>query len=1101
MAVGRKESERHGLLAKARQRQLQIKLNQRKIFASRYRNLFDHSNDAIFIHDLDGKIIDVNKRALKLFEYRKTELLKLNIKDIHPPYTWEKSAEAFAQIQKTGAIEFEIDFQKKSGQTFTAEVSSSIFKVGKQKIVQGIVRDVSERKRMEEQLRSSQRQLHSIIRAVPDIIYRVDKHSRITFISDSIREYGYDPAELIGKNIFELIHPDDWERARYRVNERRTGDRRTRYFEIRLKTRNHKYVPFDIHARGLYEEPVFLLEAEGLYSTDKPQSNSFIGSQGIARDITERKIAEKVLIESEKKLNAILSSMVDTVLLFNEQGTIMSAYVHQNGFSISPDTVVGKKFNEVLPEHTHQKFQEILDLNKDGIIAEYEFCLGTDDKKVWYSAKVSPTFQKEHYSGSVAVIREITGRKQAEDTLKLKIKQSEMLLETARHISASLNLKEVLTQIAIRAKTILNASSCVIYTLSDHGQKLQPVVNLNSDMVTKTTPSFSVEENCTNLAIKARKGMIFNPHELKNGKCQSSTESSSDLQNVIAAPFILQESVLGAMCLIRSGSLFSQEDLSLAETFASYAAIALRNAQAHQELQREVKERLQAEKSRYESEERYRQFFEEDLTGDYISTADGRLIACNPAFLKIFGFTSREEALATNVVSLYPDPADRQKFLNLLKEKQKLEYHQMELRRRDGRTVYIIANMAGKFDEKGNLTEIKGYLFDNTQQKLLEEQFRQAQKMEAIGRLAGGVAHDFNNLLTIINGYSDLILHRLPADDALIKDIKQIKQAGEKASRLTNQLLAFSRRQLLQPKLINLNTIVMDINKMLRRLIGEDIELILILDPNLGVIKADPGQIEQVIMNLAVNARDAMPNGGKLTIETANTLLEKDYLHKNIPVQPAGNYVTLSVTDTGKGMDEETLGHIFEPFFTTKEHGKGTGLGLSTVYGIVKQSEGFIWVDSEMGKGSTFKIYFPRIWEQISQVSAPPRTNKSLEGKETILLVEDEQMVRELATRILTEKGYQVLQASRGETALEISKNYGQTIDLMITDIVMPGISGKKLAAEIKKDRPNLKVLYISGYTNEIPTHQNFIEEQLDFLQKPFLPEKFLSQVREILDN
>jgi CheY-like chemotaxis protein len=293
----------------------------------------------------------------------------------------------------------------------------------------------------------------------------------------------------------------------------------------------------------------------------------------------------------------------------------------------------------------------------------------------------------------------------------------------------------------------------------------------------------------------------------------------------------------------------------------------------------------------------------------------------------------------------------------------------------------------------------------------------------------------------------------------------------------------------------------MDINKMLRRLIGEDIELILILDPKLGIVKADPGQIEQVIMNLAVNARDAMPNGGKLTIETGNIFLNRDYFHKQIAIQPAGDYITLSIADTGNGMDDETLGHIFEPFFTTKEYGKGTGLGLSTVYGIVKQSEGFIWVDSELGKGSRFKIYFPRVWEQISQAPQAPKSSKSLTGQETILLVEDEEMVRELAARILKEKGYQVLEASRGETALEISKNYQHPIDLMITDIVMPGISGKKLAAVIKQDRPDMKILYISGYTDEIISRQGYIEQEVNFMQKPFPPEKFLLQVREILDK
>jgi PAS domain S-box-containing protein len=514
----------------------------------------------------------------------------------------------------------------------------------------------------------------------------------------------------------------------------------------------------------------------------------------------------------------------------------------------------------------------------------------------------------------------------------------------------------------------------------------------------------------------------------------------------------------------------------------------------------DIGDRKRTEEALRRSEEKYRKFFEEDLTGDYISTPDGKLTSCNAAFLRIFGFKSLKEAKSINVKALYPDPAEREKLLNSLKKEKKLEYHEIELLRSDGKPVFVIANMSGKFDDKGELVEIKGYLFNNTEQKLLEQQFRQSQKMEAIGRLAGGVAHDFNNLLTIINGYSELLLQKLAKTDTAVKDIRHIKKAGDKASRLTNQLLAFSRRQVMQPKLINLNAIVQDVNVMLHRIIGEDIELFVELESKLGTIKADPGQLEQVIMNLAINARDAMPNGGKITIETANVNLTEDIFHQHIPVQAAGNYVMMAISDTGIGMSEETRVHIFEPFFTTKPYGKGTGLGLSTVYGIVKQSDGFIWVESEPKKGAVFKIYLPRIEEDARDLPAPDIEEKSLQGKETILLVEDEDMVRELAVRILEDKGYKVLESSRGEKALELSKKLKKPIDLMITDIVMPGIGGKKLAQRIKESRPELKVLYISGYTDEIISQHDVLDENTQFLQKPFLPQTFLSKIRELLD-
>ena len=381
-----------------------------------------------------------------------------------------------------------------------------------------------------------------------------------------------------------------------------------------------------------------------------------------------------------------------------------------------------------------------------------------------------------------------------------------------------------------------------------------------------------------------------------------------------------------------------------------------------------------------------------------------------------------------------------------------------------------------------------------------EEQLRQAQKMEAVGNLAGGIAHDFNNLLTAITGYSELTLRDLPTDSPSFSKVSEIKKAGERAASLTRQLLAFSRKQILQPKVLDLNAVIPEMEKMLRRLIGEHIVLETVLDRSLGQVKADPGQIEQILMNLSVNARDAMPDGGRLTIETSNVSLREGYRNQQVSIR-AGNYVMLSVSDNGCGMDSETQAHIFEPFFTTKELGKGTGLGLSTVYGIVKQSEGTIWVYSEVGQGTSFKIFLPRV-DEVGV--APEQTGESRPatgGQETILVVEDEDVVRALSCEVLEKHGYRLLSAANGDEGLRLCREFAGRIDLLITDVVMPGMSGRELAENLVALRPDTRVLFMSGFTDDAIVRHGVLDDGVFFIQKPFSPDALASKARSVLDH
>ena len=513
----------------------------------------------------------------------------------------------------------------------------------------------------------------------------------------------------------------------------------------------------------------------------------------------------------------------------------------------------------------------------------------------------------------------------------------------------------------------------------------------------------------------------------------------------------------------------------------------------------DITERRRAEEEVRRSEQRYRLLFDSNPQPMWVFDLETlRFLEVNEAAVQHYGY-SREEFLSMSIKDIRP-PEDIPALVQTLAapvaglEKVGAWKH----RKKDGSIIAVEITLhqltfAGRSAELALVNDI-------TERKQLEEQLRQAQKMEAVGRLAGGIAHDFNNLLTVINGYSDLTLKRLPAEDPLRRNVEETKKAGEHAANLTRQLLAFSRKQVLQPKVINLNEVVRETEKLLRRLIGEDVELRAALAPGLGTVKADPGQIEQVLMNLAVNARDAMPQGGKLTIGTENVYIDAEYAAHHVTVAP-GRYVMLAVSDTGAGMDGGTLSRIFEPFFTTKEQGKGTGLGLSTVYGIVKQSGGYTWVYSEVGQGTTFKIYLPRLDAGAQGYRQTPEPAEGLGGTETILLAEDDEMVRAMTRLILSDHGYRVLAAANGTAALSICERTEEPIHLLLTDVVMPGMSGRELADRLARLRPEMKVLFMSGYTDDAIIHHGVLDEGINFLQKPFAPDTLTRKVREVLGS
>jgi len=479
-------------------------------------------------------------------------------------------------------------------------------------------------------------------------------------------------------------------------------------------------------------------------------------------------------------------------------------------------------------------------------------------------------------------------------------------------------------------------------------------------------------------------------------------------------------------------------------------------------------------------------------------TLGGRFLDVNPALINMLGHGSVEDLLKLDARrEVFVNPQDLDRLAEDYRRTGSLNGVELQWKRKDGRVIIVrLSGCAATIsDEPEEVLELIAE--DITDRRQLEEQLRQAQKMDAVGRLAGGVAHDFNNLLMVINGYTEVLLEQLEQGSAMHHKVQSIQQAADRAATLTRQLLAFSRKQLLELKVVDVNIVIGDMERLLRPLIGENIELVTRLSPETGHTRADAGQLEQVIMNLVVNAKDAMPEGGKLTVESSDVTVRHSFREHRF-IQP-GRYAVISVTDTGHGMDKETQSRIFEPFFTTKEKGKGTGLGLSTVYGIVKQSSGYVFAQSELGAGTTFYVYLPRVEDSAEELSPAQSQQSEAGGCETVLLVEDEESVRELVRLTLAARGYKVLEAENGECGLRVSESFKENIDILITDVVMPGIGGRELAKKLLALRPGISVLYLSGYTEDAVITQGAPGPSTAFLQKPFTLQNLAKKVREVL--
>lgn len=629
-------------------------------------------------------------------------------------------------------------------------------------------------------------------------------------------------------------------------------------------------------------------------------------------------------------------------------------------------------------------------------------------------------------------------------------------------------------QLRLQAAALEAAANAIVITDS-HGAILW------------TNRTFSELTGYTRQEVKGR-----NPRILKSGKQDRALYSN--LWEAIKAGKTWHGEIINQR---KDGTLYNEE-MTITPVRAFGAEITHFVA-----IKQDVSERIRARQALQQAEEKYRTIFEDAVVGIYQSTPEGRFLSVNRAVAKMCGYDSPEQMIAEIkdiAHQSYVDPGSREEFMSMMKKDGVVRNFEYQAHRRDGEVAWFLENGRAVRDSSGVIRYFEGTLHDITERKRLEQQFHQAQKMEAVGQLAGGVAHDFNNALGVILGYSELLQLSLPPESSGYRYAEQIIKAGRKATSLPRQLLAFSRKQTIQPTMLDLNSVVVDVDKMLRSLIGEDVALSIVRDPKLKMVKADRGQIEQILMNLAVNARDAMPQGGKLIIETANAELDSFYL-KEHPYAKAGSYVAMSVSDSGCGMDKATQAHIFEPFFTTKAPGKGTGLGLSTVYGIVKQSEGYISVYSEVGRGTTFRVYLPRVEGAAEAVGNIQPAKPLPRGTETILLVEDEESLRRLARGCLENNGYTVLEAANGHMAVQLAQEHAGRIDLLLTDVVMPGMSGRELADLLQQSRHDVKFLYMSGYTYDLINQHGVLGPAVALIEKPFGIESLLVKVRDVLDG
>src|SRR6202050_433094 len=898
----------------------------------------------------------------------------------------------------------------------------------------------------------------------PEAMVVLDVNHRIRMCNPAFEElFQHRQADILGAELDLLLASDEFHGEALRFSERAAAGEVVRA-NTRRRRRDGSFVDVQVTCVPLQ------------------QDGKIFGCYGIYQDITERCAAERAQQEAEKKLGLLFENAVEGIFQTTVDGRVLSvnpALARMCGYNSPAEMLasvhdIGKDF--YADPQTRLEFQR--EMEEHGAVQAFEYQLRKKNGAlIWIleNARVirDAGGKVTAYEGTM---EDITERKRSE-------LERQITFEIIHGVNVTDNLDELLYLIHQSLNKVLYAENCFVALYeSASGMFHFPFF---VDQFDEAPPPQQVGRSCTAYVYRTGRAMLI-PQQVFDrlpGKREVNLVGTPS-PSWLGVPLRPPAATIGVLVVqhYENVAAYTERDLEFLASVGGQIALAI--------------DRKRAEEKIRESEARLRVLVEQLPAVLWTVGKDLCFTSALGAGLTRLGLKPNQ-IVGVSLFDYFEtsDPA----FLPIAAHRRAIagEPTTFHVEWKGGSYTCHVAPLS---TAEGELQGAICMALDITDRRQLEEQLRQAQKMEAVGRLAGGIAHDFNNLLMVIQGYADLMTERIPANDPLRRNAEQIQTAAQRATSLTQQLLGFSRKQILAPKILGVHSVVSDMEKILRRLIGEDIELRVSAAPDLWLIQADRSQIEQVIMNLAVNARDAMPNGGRLTIETANVELDGSFSHSPTVLAP-GKYVLLAVTDNGSGMDAKTQAHIFEPFFTTKEKGKGTGLGLATVYGIVKQSGGYIWVYSEPGHGTTFKIYLPRIEDETASAGRDrsPAAAALPRGSEVILLVEDEAGVRELAREYLEMSGYTVIVAPDGHTAVELAAMHAGTIHLLMTDMVMPGIGGRELAERVLAVRPDIKILYMSGYTDQAVVHQGILGTDAPLLQKPFTLATLTMKLREIL--